>query len=188
MNDVHTKPVGWKQKIGHKMVEYYLNFLYLAFFLVAFTWYRRLILAEYNIQYLEYWVPLIEAAILARIIMVGDLLGLGRGLEHKSLILPTLYRTVVFSVWMGVFSVLEQTVRGLLRGKGLTGGFEELASKGQYELLAKWLVIFCAFIPFFAFKELERVLGPDKLRSLFWSRATPASDSSCHGTAGENRS
>ena len=60
------------------MVEYYLNFVYLAFFLVAFTWYRRLTLAEYDIQFLEYWVPLIEAAVLAKVIMVGDLLGLGQ--------------------------------------------------------------------------------------------------------------
>src|SRR5262245_26030398 len=64
MNDVHMKPAGWKQKLVHEMVEYYLNFVYLAFFLVAFTWYRRLTLAEYNIHYLEYWVPLVEAAVL----------------------------------------------------------------------------------------------------------------------------
>ena len=61
---------------------------------------------------------------------------MGRGLEHKSLILPTLYRTVVFSVWVGVFNLLEATVRGLLDRQGLLGGFEEIASKGRYELLA----------------------------------------------------
>ena len=184
---MHPRFVGWKQKLVHEMVEYYLNFVYLAFFLVAFTWYRRLILAEYNIQFLEYGVPLVEAAVLAKVIMVGDLLGLARGLEHKPLIVPTFYRAVTFSVWVGVFSVLEQTIRGLLHGQGLTGGVAELASKGRYELLAQCLVIFGAFIPFFAFKELERVLGQDKLRGLFWSRATPAADSSYHGTVGKNR-
>ena len=188
MNDVHTKPTGWKQKLVHEMDEYYMNFVYLAFFLVAFTWYRRLTLAKYNIQFLEYWVPLIEAAVLAKVIMVGDLLGLGRGLKHKPLIVPTFYRAVTFSVWVGVFSVLEKTIRGLLHGQGLTGGVAELVSKGKYELLAQCLVMFGAFIPFFAFKELERVLGQDKLRGLFWRRATPAADSSCHDIVGENRS
>lgn len=188
MNDVHTRGVGWKHTLVHEMVEYYFNFVYLAFFLVAFTWYRRLILAEYDIQFLEYWMPLVEAAVLAKVIMVGDLLRLGRGLEHKPLILPTFYRAVMFSVWVGVFSILEKTIHGLLHGKGLTGGFEELASKGKYELLAQCLVMFGAFIPFFAFKELERVLGQDKLRGLFWGRVTLTSDASYHGTAGENRS
>src|SRR5262249_30118784 len=107
MNDVHTKPAGWKQKIVHEMVEYYLNFVYLAFFLVAFTWFGGLTLAEYDIHFLEYWMPLIEAAVLAKVIMVGDLLGFGRGLENKPLIVPTFYRAVTFSVWVGVFSLLE---------------------------------------------------------------------------------
>ena len=41
-------------------------------------------------------------------------------------------------------------------------------------MLAKCVVIFCAFVPFFAFKELEGVLGTDKLRALFWSRGVAA--------------
>ena len=72
----HT--AGWKKKVVHELIEYWINFGYLAFFLVAFTWYRRLILAEYQVQYTNYWFPLIEAAVLAKVIMVGDLLRLGR--------------------------------------------------------------------------------------------------------------
>ena len=179
---------GWKQKLVHEMVEYSLNFVYLAFFLVAFTWYRRLILAEYAISYTNYWVPLIEAAILAKIIMIGDIMRLGRGLERTPLVVPTLYRTVVFSVLVGVFSVLEHTGGALLHGKGLTEGLAEIASKGRFELLAQCVVIFGAFVPFFAFKELEGVVGQGKLRNLFWRRATVEPDLSRQGTAGALRS
>ena len=35
------------------------------------------------------------------------------------------------------------------------------------------LIIFVAFIPFFAVKELGRVLGEDKIRALFWRGANP---------------
>ena len=179
---------GWKQKIVDEMVEYGLNFVYLAFFLVAFAWYRRLILAEYDILYLNYWMPLVEAAILAKVIMVGDLMRLGRRLERTPLLVPTLYRTVVFSALVGVFSVLEHTVRALLHGKGVTDGLAELASKGRYELLAQCVVIFGAFVPFFAFKELEGVVGKEKLRDLFWRRATAEPEAVREGTAGAKRS
>lgn len=188
MNEVHTGQAGLKQKVVHEVIEYWITFAYLAFFLVAFTWYRRLILAGYHVQYTNYWFPLIEAAVLAKVIMVGDIMRLGRGLEDKPLILPTLYRTVVFSVWIGVFSLLEATLRGLLHGKGLMGGFEEIASKGRYELLAGCIMAFVAFIPFFALRELDRVLGEGKLRALFWRRRIPIADSSGGGTAGGNRS
>ena len=189
MNEMEKASAGWKKKVVHEVIEYWINFGYLAFFLVAFIWYRRLVLAEYQVQYTDYWFPLIEAAVLAKVIMIGDYLRLGRGLEQKPLILPALYRTVMFSVWVGIFSVLEETVRGLVHGKGLASGVEEIASRGWYELLSRCVVIFVAFIPFFSFKELERVLGQDKLRGLFYqSQATLASDSSCHGAAGQNRS
>ena len=43
--------------------------------------------------------------------------------------------------------------------------------------LARCLITFVAFIPFFAFKELGRVLGEDKIRTLFCrGRTAPASE------------
>jgi len=167
---------GWKRKIVDEMIDYYLNFVYLAFFLVAFGWYRRLILAEYQIEYLDYWVPVIEAAVLAKVVMIGDMLRLGRGLQRTPLLLPTFYRTLMFSVWVAVFSVLEHTARGLLHGKGLMEGVTELATKGRYELLGECVVIFSAFVPFFAFKESETVVGKNSLRDLFWRRAAAATE------------
>ena len=98
------------------------------------------------------------------------------------MILPALYRTVMFSVWVGIFSVLEETVRGLVHGKGLASGVEEIASRGWYELLSRCVVIFVAFIPFFSFKELERVLGQEKLRALFWRRGALATGSNVRNT------
>jgi hypothetical protein len=169
-----SAPVKRRQKVVGAMVDYYLDFIYLAFFLVSFGWYRRLILAEYDILYLNYWVPLIEAAVLAKVIMIGDTLRFGRGWERHPLLIPTLLRTVLFSLYVVIFSIGERTVSGLLHGKGLAEGWAELVSKGRYELLAQGIIIFCAFVPFFAFKELEVVLGKEKLRDLFWRRGAAA--------------
>jgi len=185
MDDTERKPAGWKQKVVHEVIEYWINFVYLAFFLIAFTWYRRLVLAEYHIQYTNYWFPLVEAAVLAKVIMIGDLLRLGRRLKHKRLIIPTLYRTVVFSLWIAVFSVLEATVRGLLHRQGFMGGIEELANRDWHEWLAGCVMAFVAFIPFFAFKELDLVVGEGKLLALlFRNRVVPSPESSYRGTAG----
>jgi len=171
MTNAEEKTAGWKQKIVHEMIEYWINFIYLAVFFAVFTWYRRLILAEYQISYLNYGIALFEALILAKIITLKEVLCFGCGsLEEKPLIFPTVYKALLFSVWAGVFTVLEHTIRGLRHGKGLAGGLDELMSKGKYELLAGCMVIFFAFIPFFAFKELGRVLGEGKIRGLFFRR------------------
>jgi len=38
----------------------------------------------------------LEALVLAKVILIGDVLRLGRRFEDKPLIVPTLYKTVVF--------------------------------------------------------------------------------------------
>jgi hypothetical protein len=177
MSEAIKTKAGWKQKIASELVEYWIAVVYLACFFGVFTWYRRFILAEYQISYAHYWVSVLEALVLAKLILIGNALRLARRFEDRPLIVPTLFKAMVFSLWVGLFTVLEHTIGGLLREQGLAGGFEELMSTGKYELLARSLVTFFAFIPFFAFKELERVLGVGKLRILFFrGRAATTSD------------
>jgi hypothetical protein len=159
-----------KKRIFHEMVEYWINVAYLTLMFAAFTQYRRFVLAAYDITYTNYGFAVIEALILAKVVMIGDVLRLGRGLEQKPLIYPTLLKTVVFSLFVGVFTLIEHAIKGLWRGKGLAGGLVDLLGKGHHELLAGCLVTFVAFIPFFAFRELGRVLGEDKIRVLFFRR------------------
>ena len=174
MNDANTKRAGWKSKAIREMTEYYIIFMYLAVFFGSFTWYRRLILAEYQISYLHYGAGVIKALVLAKVIMVGRALHLGRRFKDHPLILPTLYKAVVFTIFVGIFGVVESTIIGLLHGKGIAGGFDEFMSAGRDELLARCMVTFVAFIPFFAFGELERVLGEGKLGKLFFRRRSAA--------------
>lgn len=48
---------------------------------------------------------------------------------------------------------------------------QELSHKGADELLANSLVVFVALVPFFAVKELGRVLGEQKISDLFFRRS-----------------
>ncbi len=174
MDKATTKKAGWKQAFSREMIEYGITFAYLAFFFGVFAWYRRLVLAEYQITYLHYGVALVEALVLAKVILVGDALGLGRDFKGKPLIVPAVYRAFVFTLFVGAFEILERTIVGLLHGKGLAGGIHEILSKSTDELLASCLVTFFAFIPFFAFKELGRVLGQGNVRGLLFRKRTDA--------------
>jgi hypothetical protein len=177
MNDPGGKKERLKKRIVREITDYTINFVYLACFFGVFTQYRRLVLAEYEITYLNYGFSVIEALVLAKLIMIGDILRLGRGLEEKPLIFPTIYKTIVFVVWVVCFSVIEHMTNGLLHGKGLAEAFHDFLSTGTDELLARCIIVFFAFIPFFAFRELGRVLGEGKIHHLFFRRkAVPESD------------
>ena len=66
-----TKKGNWKKRIFHEMVEYWINVCYLTLVFAAFTQYRRFLLAAHDIMYTNYWVAVIEALILAKVIMIG---------------------------------------------------------------------------------------------------------------------
>jgi hypothetical protein len=170
MNSPDKQKGNWKDKIFHELVEYWINVGYLTLVFAAFTQDRRFILAAHDITYANYGFAVIEALILAKVIMIGDVFRVGRGLENKPLIYPTLYKTFVFTLFVAVFTVCEHLIKGLWNGTGLMGGFAEFLGKGPHELLANSLVVFVAFFPFFGVKELGRVFGENKIRALFFRR------------------
>ncbi len=170
MNGTENSRMNWRDKILHEIGEYLVNVIYLALVFAAFTQYRRFLLAAHDIIYTNYWVALIQALIFGKVIMVGALFRLGRSLEQKPLIFPTLYKAVVFTFLVVVFHVIEHAIKGLWRGNGLAESLTGFLDRGYHEVLAGSLVIFVALIPFFAVKELGRVLGEEKIRTLFFRK------------------
>ena len=88
----------------------------MAIFFGVFTTYRRLLLAHYGISYEDYGISVIRALVLGKVVLVAEALHLGRGFEEKPLIVPTLYKTFLFTVCVAVFDIAEALVRGLIGG------------------------------------------------------------------------
>jgi hypothetical protein len=134
----------------------------------TFTIYRRLMLAAHDVTYTNYGFALIEAFILGKVIMIGGVFRLGRGLEDRPLIYPTLYKTTVFTIFCFAFTLAEHAIKGLVSGRGAAAGLAAYAAQGYEVILANSMVVFVALIPFFAVKELGRVVGREKVGRLFF--------------------
>ena len=87
----------------------------------------------------------------------------------------------LFTFWVALFALVESSIRGFLHGKGLAGALDHLPSGGPHEFFSKCLVVFVAFIPFFAFKELGRVLGKGRIWGLFF-RKGPSAEAKLSGS------
>lgn len=161
-----------KSKLLHELVEYGFNVIYLTLVFASFTVYRRLLLAAHDIVYTNYWFALIEALILGKVIMIGGVFHLGRGLEHKPLIYPTVYKTMVFTLFVALFTFAEHAIRGLIAGDGAAAGIARFTAQGYEIIVANAMVVFVALIPFFAVKELGRVLGREKIWAMFFQQSS----------------
>lgn len=168
MSSATETVLGWKQRIRHDLFEYWITVLYLALYFGTFTMYRRLILAHHGIEYLDYGIALIQALVLGKVVLIGEWLHFGGRFKNRPLIAPTLVNSAVFTGWVAGFKVVEHTIQGLVTGEGPVAGFSEFMGEGKEELLASSLVVFFTFIPFFAFRELNRALGPGKISRLFF--------------------
>ena len=168
--NAEAQPRKWKEVLLHELSEYFFNFAFLSFFLISFAWYRRLLLESYHISNAVSWAPLVSAAILAKALRMG------RRLRTWPLIIPTIYRTVVFSVLVVVFSLLEPAGGAWIHGKKAADGIAELTSTGWQGLLAWYILVIIAFLPFFALKEIEAMFGTEKVRGLFFRRPRRAGE------------
>ena len=173
MNTVNEKKKGLKQTILHELIRYWLIVLYMTIFFGAFASYRRLLLAHYGISYEDYGISIIRALVLGKVVLVAEALRLGRSFEEKPLIVPTLYKTFLFTLCMALFDIAEGLVRGFIGGLGPTGAVHEVISRFNYEWLSRALVIFFAFLPLFAVGELRRVLGKG-VTDIFFQRRSAA--------------
>ncbi len=64
-----------RQRLREELKTYWIITLYLWLFLGLFTVYRRLVLAETGTPYLHYGLALVEAMIIAKVVLVGRMLG-----------------------------------------------------------------------------------------------------------------
>jgi hypothetical protein len=115
---------------------------------------------------------LLKSLALAKLILTGEALRLGERRTQQPLLVLTVYYAVVFSAFALVFEILEHIVLGWLHGKGPAAVLAEILDKGWPHLVAMTMVVFFAFLPFFAFRETSRALGEGKLHDLFFKRRT----------------
>ena len=166
----HEAGASLRERAVEEFKLFWIIALYLWVFLGSFTVYRRLVIAETGTAYLHYGIAVIEALVIAKVILIGGMFGFTRRFDNKPLIVPVLYKSVLSAILVLLFGVVEHLVEGWFHKQGMVGGLREIASLGDYELCARVLMLFVAFIPFFAFGEIGRVLGPQKLAAMFFGK------------------
>ena len=155
--------IGLKQKAIHEFIEFLGIFLYLAFFFSAVTTYRMLLLNDFRDSYINYSFSAINALVVAKVILIGEYTHLGKRLEGRSLLVSSLCKAFLFGLLIFAFHIVEEAIKGILHGQGAASAFLDIQIK---VLLARSIVVFCTFLPLFAFRELRRVLGERKFNDL----------------------
>ena len=154
-----------KRKAKHELKELFVIFLYLAFFFCALTTYGMLLLKEFHVEYWSYAFALINALVITKVIMIGEYAKVGRKYEARALFLSAVWKAFLFGLLVLAFHIVEELVKRLVHGSGVRPALDEIRID---QLLGRSVVVFCTFIPLFAFREFRRVMGEEKFNALLF--------------------
>jgi hypothetical protein len=168
MNAENVQKTSVNQKVAQEVEELAIITLYLAFFFCALATYSMLLLDRFHVSYFAFGTALINAIVIAKVILIGEAVHAGTRFEGKALFYSTIWKAFVFSLLVFAFHILEEMIKHRVHGKDFAGAFHNMRID---DLFARTVIIFCTFIPLFGFREIRRVMGHDNFRALFFQPA-----------------
>jgi hypothetical protein len=179
----HDRLNRLRQKIVAELKKLFWVFLYLFVWLALFAAHESLVLNERHLLFHEGFA-LINAWLLAKVVVVAEAFHVADNLKHKPLIYAISVKSAVFSVLLIAFYILEGVLVGLWRGETLAESVPAIGGGTFRGIFVVGLIVFVALIPFFALRELGRDIGNDALREKLLGRPRLARN----GSSGAKRS
>lgn len=163
----HTAPKkNIKQMIRKELKIYLMYTAFLTLLFSAFISYDRILLGKISSFYLPYGYCFIRALIMAKVIMIGQALKLGERFPNAPLIVPVLYKTIVFCAFLFILHIVEEGLRGYIKGYNLQQTYQ-LFTAHLDVFFAQLAIMFFTFILFFSVLGISRVLGDGVLWKIF---------------------
>jgi uncharacterized protein DUF4339 len=157
-----------KERVVHELKAFAGAFIYLWVVFTVLLLHEWLVLADHHIGFAFYGLATLNAIGVGKVMVVAEHFRFAEQLKEKPLIYPIAYKTVAFTTLLLAAYALEVMLIGWIGGRGFLASAP--AYGGIIGTLSLWLIFCVALMPYFAFKELERAVGPDMIRKLMLGR------------------
>ncbi|MCF6110862.1 hypothetical protein [Mesorhizobium muleiense] len=183
-NNPSTETIA--QRAKNELREYALLSLYLFVCFGALILYKAAILGEEGISYLPSGLAAIKALILAKFIMLGQMIRLGDRRGGGRIAYVIAYKALLYLILLLVLSVLEEVVVGLIHGRSVAASLAEFGGAKLPQTLATSLIMLLILIPYLASRELNVALGEGRLWKLLLERRDGLRSAGLAATARES--
>src|SRR5271165_2272584 len=159
------------QRVLEELKKFSVMFLYLFLLFALFNIHESLILRKHQISFSNYGFALINALVLAKVMLVAEDLHLGSRFKGSPLVYPILFKSIVFAIVLICFHILENVTIGMWHGMTMVQSIPGVGGGGLKGVFSVGAILAVALVPFFAFREISRVVGASKLLSLVFTRS-----------------
>jgi hypothetical protein len=161
---------SWKERLLEELRNLSFTVIYLWVLLSVFVLHRAMILADYHISQPEkFGFAFINALILAKFILIAEAFHAGERSHNKPLLTAILFKSALFSMILVVCHIVEELLVRMWHGKSIGQSLPEISGATLREIFSLGIIMFVVLIPFFATKEIIRVLGKDEFKALILS-------------------
>lgn len=150
--------------------RFLVMFVYLWVVFALFLLNEAVILRKTDINFLAQGFALINAAVLAKVMLVADAMKVGRRFDHLPMIYPIAYKSALFAVVFIVFHGLEEIVVAVIASKPMAASFPAIGGGTWTGVAFVWAILAVSLLPFFALREIAALLGEGRLWALMFYR------------------
>ncbi len=163
---LHEPKRDLKQRILDEVVKFFGIAFYLWVMFGVFALHESVVAERNHINYHFYGFAIVNALILGKVMLVAEDLRFADWFKDRPLIYPILCKAIAFSVLFLVFDVVEEVLVGTFKGKTIGESIPSIGGGTLTGVVFVGIILSIALIPFFAFREIGRVIGERELHSL----------------------
>lgn len=160
-----------KKRVLTGLHRFLIMFAYLLVIFTLFQLHEYVVLRQHDLPYTRFGFGIIKALVLAKVMLIGDEMKLGKRLNSQPLVYSVVGRSGLFTLLFVTFDFLEQIVRAIFEGREI---IQSISAPGG-SLLGSVIIatIMCVMlIPYFVVDGLRRRIGAKKLKELLFSQET----------------
>ena len=121
--------------------------LYLYDCFAAVVLLKAAILQDVGVHSAIWGIAAVKAVLLAKFMLVGRALHIGRKFRDRPLIWPILYHALIFLILLLVLSTIEEIVVGSIRHRPLSDSLTHIVGPTVFQGLSICLVLFLILVP-----------------------------------------
>ncbi len=144
-------------------------FFLIAFYLLSLT--HSLMLRSYGIDASTFVAATVGALIVAKVVLIADMLPLINRFPEKPLIYNVVWKTLLYLMASLLVRYVEHLIHFLREGGGFEVANRRLLDEvvwPHFWAIQLWLLVL--FLVYCSLRELSRVLGRDAVTRIFFSR------------------
>lgn len=152
--------------------QFVVLFLYLWVLFGLYVLNERIILDQNGIDFVAHGFALFNAFVLAKVMLVAEHMNLSRWLNRRPLIYPILHDSLLFAIIFIVFHAIEKLVVTAVRGEAAAASIPNVGGGGIAGIVCVAVILFFTLMPFFAFRNFNRALGPERMNTMLFGSWT----------------